>query len=111
MYEGITQQNQNLEQAVPPAQAFIFPTGKLSGAWSFIFLSVVKSYYRDVKNKKKNQEKRQQQQKQANKQKTTHKKPHTKQKNPNSFISFLADLFVNIFSTFVSGCRLYETSM
>lgn len=45
MYEGITQQN--LKQAVPPAWAFIFPTGNLLGAQSFIFSSVVKFHQKN----------------------------------------------------------------
>lgn len=74
MYEGITQQN--LKKAVPSAQAFIFPTANLLGAWSFIFPSVVKSHQK-TKNKQINQPKQT-------------KTPKGKTK---SFTSFLADLF------------------
>lgn len=77
MYEGITQQN--LKQAVRPAQAFIFPAGNLSGAWSFTFSSTVKSHQKEPQKTK-------------------------------VLLVFWLIFLANIFSGFVSECRLYENN-
>lgn len=89
MYEGITQQN--LKQAVPLAHAFIFLTANLLGAWSFIFPSVVKSHKKPKTNKQTKQK-------------------HQKE-NQRVLLVFWLIFLANIFSTFVSECRLYENSV